>query len=95
MRKAPVCRWTMCGDGVGAFVDDVDFAAVVEVDVHGGYGGVVVHGDELVCAVVDMHDEDFGVVEDGLVVGWEWRSGGDWVGIEVGFVRELSVERRA
>jgi len=48
---------TLGGEGVWAFMRDVDFAGVVEVDEHGGDGGVVVHGDELVCAVVDVHDE--------------------------------------
>ena len=70
-------RWRAVGrDCVGAFVDDVYFARVVEVDVERGDGGVVVHGDELVGAVVDVHDEEVGVFEDGFVVGWE-RGGGD------------------
>ena len=47
---------------------DAEFAGVVEVDEDGGVGGVVVHGDELVRAVVDAHDEEVAVLEDGFVV---------------------------
>ena len=69
--RSGVCGWAVRRDGVGAFVDDVYFAGVVEIDVERGDGGMVVHGDELVCAVVDVHDEEVGVFEDGFVVGWE------------------------
>ena len=54
---------------------DADFAGVVEVDVERGIGGVVVHRDDLVWAVVDAHDEEVAVVEDGFVVFGEGRLG--------------------
>jgi len=66
------------GSGVGGgpvdnfsvwpFVGDVDDTAVVEVDVDRRDGGMVVHGDELMRAVVDALHEDVGVIENGLVV---------------------------
>jgi hypothetical protein len=61
------------GQGVGWFVVDADFAGVVEVDVERGVGGVVVHGDDFVGAVMDAHDEEVMVVEDSFVV---FREGG-------------------
>ncbi len=69
------------GDGEvdGWGVVDADWAGVVEIDEDGGVGGVVVHGDELVRAVVDAHDEEVVVVEDGFVVLGEGRVGrGRW-----------------
>jgi hypothetical protein len=49
-------------------VIDADFAGVVEVDVERGVGGVVVHGYHFVGTVVDAHDEEVMVVEDGFIV---------------------------
>ena len=56
------------GEGRGRRVVDADGAGVVEVDEDGGVGGVIVHGHELVGTVVDAHDEEVVVVEDGPVV---------------------------
>jgi hypothetical protein len=52
---------------------DVDNAAVVEVDVDRRNGGVIVHWDELMRAVVDALHEDVCVVEDRFVVGRQER----------------------
>ena len=64
------------GNGRGwVLVDDVYGAGVVEVDVNGGGGGMVVDRDLLVGAVLDTDDVEGVIGEDGVVVGWEARAG--------------------
>jgi hypothetical protein len=56
----------MCHNPI--FVDDVDGSAVIEIDVERCHGRMVVHGDELMRAIVDVHHDDIRVRKDGFVV---------------------------
>jgi hypothetical protein len=69
-------RWrTSQVEGFGLFVTEADCATVIEVDIDGGEGRVIVHSNYLQRAVVDAQNGDIRVVEDQLVVVGECDDG--------------------